>query len=1257
MNSKNLNTLAILALLSLLCATSRAQTSMPAGSEVIYSNAFNTWPSGLPYTSVYQTPPTYVTSTNLNGASGSAVWSCTFTNLNPAVNNPGGSVPPYGAGTVYLNGTTSTNQGCALLPLTVLTNTVYVLQASATLPSPISSDVRMGFTVNNGSTISPDWDTNIGVCRFNDSPPNGYAWNSVRTSVAPTFFGGPRTGQSTSGGSGGSAITAGTCYMEIILSTLNNTNAYAITNALHHGETNDWVASAFINGNQLGTNVIYTSSASGVPPFALGYCGLGSGGFPSGGSTAGIQWNYFTVSTPLAPIIVQQPLSATVNQNSIFTNTVVAIADTNGGTLGYQWYTNGIPLSNGGNISGATNASLTINPVLSVDIATNFSYYVVISNTFGSVTSAPVNLTVLGGAQFTTAFPLTYTNSGPTNLMSLYGSSGSYAGSSPFFQVFAAGAQPIAYFWYTNGVNVGGVNSTNYALTNVSMTGPTTFVCVASNSVGEATNIWAATYLPSPTTPFQAAVMAAHPLAYWRLNDTNLDGVDNGNGNNGYVCHDYESGNNGIYTNTILANNQPGVGSYSPTTDPNGPSAQFGVLNGQLNSEDANSIGGNNIDFSSSSNAEYTVALWANGFVAQGAEQGNAGLFCKGYFSGEEACIDIDPHTFNVRLTLRNAAGTQFNVVSTEYLGTDPDWHYIVGTCDESNGLISLYVDGVLQGQTSIPTNSGIINSANTPIMIGARSSDALPADAGNNQFQGNINDVAVYGYAMSASTIISQYQAAGYTVTPYVLLLSGPPTNVVYLVNSTVTLSATAYGSPPFGYYWTNLTTGGVIQSGSASVAGPLNATLTIPNISSSLSGDQLELVVTNSSASTNLIVFLSATPAPIALGYTNGILYSNSFDGGTYSINGTALSAANLLVGGTNATWVNTYTNASGLAVTINGNGTLGTNQGEALMPFTPEAGYIYTMTGTLLEPSSMSDFVHMGFCQSDAQTSNGAIVRFNDPPINGYDFLALENASITFYGGPGAANAIGAYGSVPIGFPVINTMQIVLNCVTNNGWVASASVNGAGIGTNYYTNNFPPIAYAGIGQQVTAGSAQWQSWALTQYAPGGVPPYLMVRPPTNSILLTNATITLPATAFGSVPIGYYWSDNATVIASGTTNIVAPISANLSVPSSSLSAGQLELVVTNAYGTNITLITLISPVNANPTNIVFSTASNPSQMTLSWPLDHTGWQLQAQTNLLTVGISSNWVNVAGSTATNKILIPINLTNGTVFYRLIYTP
>jgi len=71
---------------------------------------------------------------------------------------------------------------------------------------------------------------------------------------------------------------------------------------------------------------------------------------------------------------------------------------------------------------------------------------------------------------------------------------------------------------------------------------------------------------------------------------------------------------------------------------------------------------------------------------------------------------------------------------------------------------------------------------------------------------------------------------------------------------------------------------------------------------------------------------------------------------------------------------------------------------------------------------------------------------------------------------------------------------------------------------------------------------------------------------------------------------------------------------------------------------------------VNTGATNIVFSAANN--QMTLSWPADHTGWQLQAQTNSL----GTNWVTISGSSTTNQMIITINPSNNAVFYRLFYS-
>lgn len=77
------------------------------------------------------------------------------------------------------------------------------------------------------------------------------------------------------------------------------------------------------------------------------------------------------------------------------------------------------------------------------------------------------------------------------------------------------------------------------------------------------------------------------------------------------------------------------------------------------------------------------------------------------------------------------------------------------------------------------------------------------------------------------------------------------------------------------------------------------------------------------------------------------------------------------------------------------------------------------------------------------------------------------------------------------------------------------------------------------------------------------------------------------------------------------------------------------------------------VQTIATNPTNVTAVVAGN--QYELSWPATHKGWRLEAQTNSLSVGLSSNWGTVAGSTATNQMFIPINPANGSVFFRLVY--
>jgi hypothetical protein len=91
----------------------------------------------------------------------------------------------------------------------------------------------------------------------------------------------------------------------------------------------------------------------------------------------------------LPPTISLQPVSRTAYQGQTATFAVSALGT---GPLKYQWRTNGVPLPNSGNVSGATNATLTIT---NLQGANSGNYDVVITNRAGSITSLVATLNVV----------------------------------------------------------------------------------------------------------------------------------------------------------------------------------------------------------------------------------------------------------------------------------------------------------------------------------------------------------------------------------------------------------------------------------------------------------------------------------------------------------------------------------------------------------------------------------------------------------------------------------------------------------------------------------------------------------------------------------------------------------------------------------------------------------------------------------------------------------------------------------------------
>jgi autotransporter-associated beta strand protein len=125
--------------------------------------------------------------------------------------------------------------------------------------------------------------------------------------------------------------------------------------------------------------------------------------------------------------------------------------------------------------------------------------------------------------------------------------------------------------------------------------------------------------------------------------------------------------------------------------------------------------------------------------------------------------------------------------------------------------------------------------------------------------------------------------------------------------------------------------------------------------------------------------------------------------------------------------------------------------------------------------------------------------------------------------------------------------------------------------------------------------------------------------------------------------------------------TNLGGPLvfGSHYTIFSAATNFGNFTSIVGNpgpglAYAFNPTngVLSVLPTLPITPTNLVYQTRSG--QIQLSWPATYMGWILQTQTNPLSIGLSTNWVDVPNSAlayATNILLNPAN----SIFFRLRY--
>ena len=413
---------------------------------------------------------------------------------------------------------------------------------------------------------------------------------------------------------------------------------------------------------------------------------------------------------PPQPSIVRQPLPVT---NSVPSQAVVfSVVAMGTPPLAYQWFFS----SSGAAGTFAPLAGQT-SPGLALDLpapSNAGSYYVVLTNSYGALTSLVATLSLFRA-------PVFVQQPEPSNARLFEGGS---------FTLTAAveAAQPVFCSWTQNGLPIAGGTNSVFAFDNLDVTNSGNYSVSVSNAFGVVTSsVVSLTVIAAPDYPYAQEVLADTPSGYWRLDETS-----------GTVAHDYIAGNNGAYSHTTLG--QPGYNLLDSHT-----AARFGIPSS------ANSYaGGIAASFASAESAAFSIEAWVNGK----AQTTSCGLVSKGTGGSEQFSLDCGGPNYAFRFLVRDASGLAHSASATSM--PDGKWHHLVGVCDQEHSAVLLYVDGIQAAQAAIAPGGGILASTN-PVSIGSRQSGATTFDL---QFVGFMEEVAIYNVALGSNQVQAHFSA-----------------------------------------------------------------------------------------------------------------------------------------------------------------------------------------------------------------------------------------------------------------------------------------------------------------------------------------------------------------------------------------------------------------------------------------------------------------------------------------------------------------
>jgi uncharacterized repeat protein (TIGR03803 family) len=472
------------------------------------------------------------------------------------------------------------------------------------------------------------------------------------------------------------------------------------------------------------------------------------------------------VSSNATLTVVLLPKSQTNNAGSTATFAVMAFGPE---SLNYQWQKNGTNLVDGGNLSGATNSTLTIANVSDSDAA---HYLVMVSNAVGCVASSTVTLTVID-PPIITSQPLSRTNN---------------AGSTATFIVTASGTTP-AYQWFKGSLPISGAVLATLTLTNVQHTDIAGYTVVLTNAAGSATSA-----PPATLTVIDPPFITTQPLS--RTNNAGSTATFTLTASGTTPAYQWFKGSlpiSGAVLPTLTLTNvqDADMAGYSVVltnaagSATSAPPATLTVIDPPIITAQPSSL-----VVLPGTNAAFGVSLTGSApfFRYQWKLNGTNILNAT---SASYAVPSVGTnHAGNYSVVVTNAAGVAVssNAALNVVLSPKSQTNYASST---ATLIVTTFGPESLNWQWQ-KNGTNLVNGGNLSGATNSTLTIASVSDA----------DAANYSAVVSNATDSVTTSNAVLTVNDYLFIASQPQSQTVGL-GSNVTFKITAYGAPPFVFQW----------------------------------------------------------------------------------------------------------------------------------------------------------------------------------------------------------------------------------------------------------------------------------------------------------------------------------------------------------------------------------------------------------------------------------------------------------------------